>query len=176
MAMPAIRHRHRRRVRIEARTMMSCDEVIYLRGIGMHEVRIVRVSGQQGRPSASEGGKDGQSAIIEIAGRASTPYQFTKWKADSCVGGAYEQIALLGEYSRQSRRARPQPLIGNNPATFKQMREVEGTVKMIPIPMRENDRRRLASIDVEIGGECMAIEGDRKSDIEVQNGAAAIIA
>ncbi len=56
------------------------------------------------------------------------------------------------------------------------MRKVKGGVKMIPIPMREDDRRLLTSLDIENGRKGVSIEGDRKSDIEVQNGAAGIIA
>ena len=54
------------------------------------------------------------------------------------------------------------------------MRKVKGAVKMIPIPMREDDWRLLASLDVEIGRKGVAIERNRKSNIEVQNGPAEI--
>lgn len=76
----------------------------------------------------------------------------------------------------QTRGTRSQPLIGDNPVAVEQMREEERTMKMVPIPMREHDRGFLCSIDNESGWKGVAIERDRKSDIEVQNCAAAIIA
>jgi hypothetical protein len=55
------------------------------------------------------------------------------------------------------------------------MRELKGCVKVIPIPVREDDWRLLAFFDVEIGRKGVAIEGDRRADVEVQNGAPAIV-
>lgn len=156
--------------------MMCSDKVIHVFRLSMHEVRIVCVAGQQNGSSADKRDENRQPAVVEIAGKPLALDQLAKRKVTSCVGRSHQQITLSRKNPRQSRGARPQPLIGNNPGTIEQMRKVKGAVKMIPIPMREDDWRLLASLNVKVGRKGMAIERNRESNIEVQNGPAGIIA
>lgn len=156
--------------------MMGGEKMIHVLRLGVREMRIVCVASQQSGSSAGEHDEDRQPAVVEITGKPLALDQFAKRKVESCLGRSHEQITLSCKNPRQTRGAGPQPLIGNNPGTIEEMREVKGAVKMIPIPMREDDWRLLASLDVKIGRKAVAIERNRKPDIEVQNGPAGIIA
>jgi hypothetical protein len=149
--------------------------VIYSFRLGVHEMDIVRIACQQRGSSTCERNKYRQPAVIKIAGRPPALQQLAKRKADSCGIRSHQQIAFSQKDSRQPRGARSKRLIGDDPGALEQMGEVKGPVKMIPVPMRENDRWFLRPIDVEIGRKSVTIEGYRKSNIEMQNGAAGTV-
>ena len=173
---PVVRRRYGYHPSAKARAVVGSDKMINGFCLGVHEMGVVGIARQQGGSSAGERNKHGQPAVIKIAGGPPALHQLAKRKAESGGGRPHQQIAVSRKNSRQPRGARSQRLIGHNPGAFEQMREVKGPVKMIPVPMRENDRRFLASLDIEIGRKGVAIERDRKSDIEMQDGAAAAVA
>lgn len=156
--------------------MVGSDKVINGFCLGMHEMGVVGIARQQGGSSAGERNKHGQPAVIKIASGPPALYQLAKRKAKSCGSRPHQQIAFSQKDSRQPRGAWSKRLIGDNPGALEQMREVKGPVKMIPVPMRENDRRLLPPIDVEIPRKSVTIEGYRKTNIEMQDGAAGIVA
>src|SRR5258707_15173129 len=92
LAMLVVRRRHRRHARVKARAMVGGDEVIHVVRLGMHEMRIVRIAGQQSRSSAGERDENRQAGVVEIAGKPLALHQLAARKAKWSVGRSHEQI------------------------------------------------------------------------------------
>lgn len=89
---------HRRRACIEAGAIMSCDQVIYLLGIGMHEVRIVCISGQQGRSSARERRKMVNPLSLRSESRAPPLNNSPKAKQMLALAGPTTRLLFLEQH------------------------------------------------------------------------------
>jgi hypothetical protein len=70
LAIDATRHRNGPNCSINARTMMGCDQVIHLSRLRMHEVSVVRISGEQYGTAGRKCDESRQTGVIEIAYRA----------------------------------------------------------------------------------------------------------